>query len=52
MTPSGQLAVGHYLLAHLRDRVLVVFDKAVAALPPDRLDFRATPEVMSVKELS
>lgn len=44
--------MGRYLFEHLLDRVLVVFDKVIAALPRDRLAFRAAPNTMSVKELS
>lgn len=33
-------------------RLLEVFDRAVAAIPPDRLDFRPTPENMSAREMA
>jgi uncharacterized damage-inducible protein DinB len=38
--------------AHLLDRVLLVFDKALRMVPPGQLDFRPTPVSMSVRELS
>jgi uncharacterized damage-inducible protein DinB len=37
--------------AHLLDRVLLVFDKALRMIPPDQLAFRPTPVSMSAKEL-
>lgn len=41
-----------YLTDHLLERVLAVFDKAVLRIPPDHLDFRATPVTMRVRELA
>jgi len=37
--------------AHLLDRVLLVFDKALRMIPADQLDFRPTPISMSAREL-
>lgn len=40
------------LMQRLLDRILVVFDKAVLAIPPDQLDFRPTPANMRARELA
>jgi uncharacterized damage-inducible protein DinB len=45
-------ATARLLARHLLDRVLPVLDEAVRRLPPDRLDFRPAPEVMTAKELA
>jgi uncharacterized damage-inducible protein DinB len=37
--------------AHLLDRVLLVFDKALRMIPADQLGFRPTPVSMSAREL-
>ena len=37
--------------AHLLDRVLFVFDKALRMVPADQLEFRPTPVSMSAREL-
>jgi uncharacterized damage-inducible protein DinB len=51
VSAAARLAIARHEAEHLLDRVLRVFEKAVLAIPPDRLDFRATPAAMSAAEL-
>ena len=37
---------------HVLDRLLRVFDKAVAMLPPEQLEFRPTPDNMSARDMA
>jgi uncharacterized damage-inducible protein DinB len=44
--------IGRHQLGVMLDRVLPALDRVIAAIPADRLEFRATPENMSAKELA
>lgn len=47
----SKLEIVRHQTAHLLDRVLRVFDKALLMIPPGQLEFRPTPVSMSARQL-
>ncbi len=47
-----RVAIARHLLTTLVRRVMPPMERAVGSIPADRLDFRPTPDVMSLKEMA
>ena len=48
----SELSIVRHHIHDLLERVFPALDKAIHAIPSDRLDFRPTPDNMSAKEIS
>lgn len=50
--PVPRLEIVRHQIGFLLDKGLIVFGKMVRAIPPEQLDFRATPATMRARELA